>query len=140
MKTNGATTISFADVMYGKENCMEDDWVFCAERDGQSFKKTYSKLVPLTGTVTEKGQGGLADATVRVGNKSAKTDENGKYQFDGLELGTYNMAVSKPGYQAFSDEIVLKDEDNVKDVQLELKAPLDLTKYDSCLLYTSRCV
>ena len=38
-----------------------------------TFKKTYSKLVPLTGTVTEKGEGGLADATVRVGNKSAKT-------------------------------------------------------------------
>lgn len=131
VKTNGATTISFADVMYGKENCMEDDWVFCAERDGQSFKKTYSKLVPLTGTVTEKGKGGLEDATVRVGNKSAKTDENGKYQFDGLELGTYNMAISKPGYQAFSDEITLKDEDNVKDVQLELKTPLDLTKYDA---------
>ena len=59
VKTNSATTISFADVMYGKDNCMEDDWVFCADRDGQSFKKTYSKLVPLTGTVTEKGEGGL---------------------------------------------------------------------------------
>lgn len=109
VKTNGATTISFADVKYGEENCMEDKWVFCAERDGQSFKKTYSKLVPLTGTVTEKGKGALADATVRVGNKSATTDANGKYQFDGLELGTYNMAVSKPGYQAFSGEVKVED-------------------------------
>lgn len=132
VKTNGATTISFADVKYGEENCMEDKWVFCAERDGQSFKKTYSKLVPLTGTVTEKGKGALADATVRVGNKSATTDANGKYQFDGLELGTYNMAVSKPGYQAFSGEVKVEDkENNVKDIELELKAPLDLTKYDS---------
>lgn len=132
VKTNSATTISFADVMYGKDNCMEDDWVFCADRDGQSFKKTYSKLVPLTGTVTEKGEGGLADATVRVGNKSAKTDGNGKYQFDALELGTYTMAVSKPGYQAFSGEVTIEDKkDNVKDITLELKAPLDLSKYDS---------
>ena len=35
VKTNGATTISFADVKYGEENCMEDKWVFCAERDGR---------------------------------------------------------------------------------------------------------
>ncbi len=132
VKTNGQTTISFADVTYGTENCMEDKWVYCAEREGQSFKKTYSKLVPLTGIVTEKGKGAVAGATVRVGNQSVTTDANGKYQFDALELGTYNMAVSKPGYQAFSGEVIIEDkQDNVKNVVLELKQPLDLTKYDT---------
>ena len=131
VKTNGATKISFADVTYGNQNCMEDNWVFCAERTGQSFKKTYSKLVSLKGTVTEEGKGGLANAVVRVGNKSVTTDENGKYEFEGLEIGTYNMAVSKPGYQAFSDEVVLEDKENVKNVEMQLKVPVDLTKYDS---------
>ena len=42
------------------------------------------------------------------------------------------MAVSKPGYQAFSGEVTIEDKkDNVKDITLELKAPLDLSKYDS---------
>ena len=46
-----------------------------------------------------------------------KTDGNGKYQFDALELGTYTMAVSKPGYQAFSGEVTIEDKkDNVKDI------------------------
>ena len=55
---------------------------------------------------------------IRDRNKSATTDANGKYQFDGLELGTYNMAVSKPGYQAFSGEVKVEDkENNVKDIE-----------------------
>ena len=37
-----------------------------------------------------------------------KLDGNGKYQFDALELGTYTMAVSKPGYQAFSGEVTIE--------------------------------
>lgn len=41
------------------------------------------------------------------------------------------MAVSKPGYQAFSDEVVLEDKENIKNVEMQLKVPVDLTKYDS---------
>lgn len=33
--TKGQTTIKFADVTYNSEDCMDDAWGFCAERDGQ---------------------------------------------------------------------------------------------------------
>ena len=131
VKTNGQSTISFADVTYNGKNCMEDNWVYCAQRDGQSFKKTYSKLTSLTGRVTEKGKDGLEKATVRVGNKAVKTDASGNYQLDRLEVGKYQMSVSMPGYESYTDEITLKETDNVKNVELQLKAPLDLTKYDT---------
>ncbi|MFR2836962.1 MAG: carboxypeptidase-like regulatory domain-containing protein [[Clostridium] nexile] len=69
-----------------------------------------------------------------MGNKSATTDANGKYQFDGLELGTYNMAVSKPGYQAFSGEVKVEDkENNVKDIE-SIKSSVGSDKYDSISL------
>lgn len=133
VKTNGQTKIEFADVTYNGTNCMEDNWVFCAERTGQIAEKTYTQLVPLTGTVTDKEEGEpLTGAKVRVGAYSATTNENGAYAFEGLEVGTHNMAVTKPGYQAYSGQITLEaDQDNVLDVQLEIKPPLDLGQYDT---------
>lgn len=132
VKTNGQTTIQFADVTYNDTNCMEDEWVFCAERSGQIANKTYTQLVPLTGTVTNAESEPVSGAKVRVGASSATTDENGVYAFEGLEVGTHNMAVTKPGYQAYSEQITLTvDKENTKNVQLELKAPIDLGQYDT---------
>lgn len=133
VKTNGQTSISFADVKYNGTDCMEDEWVFCAERSGQTKEKTYSKVVPLTGTVTDaETSNPLEGAVVRVGVNAATTDKNGHYAFEGLELGSYNMAVTKPGYQAYEDEVKIVDKDeNVIDVKLSQKEPLNLENYDS---------
>lgn len=131
VKTNGATTISFSDVKYNGINCMEDNWVFCANRQGQIFEEKYSKLVPASGTVSTKDGKVIPGAVVRIGVNSTEADINGKYQFDGLEIGQYNMAVTKPGYEAYSKVINIEDKDNIIDVILEEKAPLDLTQYDS---------
>ena len=87
VKTNGATTISFADVKYNNINCMDDNWVFCAERQGQKFEEKISKLVPVSGTVLTQDKNPISDAVVRIGAKSTKSDANGRYQFDGLEIG-----------------------------------------------------
>lgn len=133
VKTNGQTSISFADVTYNGVNCMEDEWVFCAERTGQVKEKTYSKVVPLTGTVTDQEEGSpIEGATVRVGSNSAITGADGRYAFESLELGDYNMAVTKPGYQAYESVATIENKDeNVIDVKLSKKAPLDLNSYDS---------
>ncbi|GAA0083683.1 endo-alpha-N-acetylgalactosaminidase family protein [Clostridium sp. CTA-7] len=131
VKTNGATSISFADVKYNGTSTMEDNWVFCAERTGQKVEEVYSKLVPISGTVLTKDGKAIPEAVIRIGTKSVKSDVNGKYQFDGLEVGEHNMAVTKPGYDAYSKVIKVEDKDNVVDIILEEKAGLDLTEYDT---------
>ena len=131
VKTNGATSISFADVKYNGINVMEDNWVFAAERQGQVVEEEYSKLVPLSGTVKTKEGTPIADAVIRIGVNSVKSDVNGVYQFDALEVGEYSMAVTKPGYDAYSKVINVQQDNNVVDIILEEKASLDLTQYDT---------
>lgn len=131
VKTNGATSISFAEVKYNGTNVMEDKWIFAAEREGQVVEEQYSKLVPLSGTVKTKEGTPIANAVIRVGINSVKSDVNGVYQFDALEVGEYNMAVTKPGYEAYSKAINVQEDNNVVDIILEEKASLDLTQYDT---------
>ena len=131
VKTNGATSISFADVKYNGVNAMEDNWVFAAEREGQIVEEQYSKLAPISGKVSNKEGTPIADATVRVGTKSVNTDANGNYQLNDLEVGSNNISVTKPGYQAYSKAITIAEKANVIDIILEENEPLDLTKYDS---------
>lgn len=131
VKTNGATSISFADMKYNGINTMEDNWVFCAERAGQKLEEQYSKLIPISGTVLTKDGKAISGAVIRIGTNSVTSDINGKYQFDGLEVGEHNMAVTKPGYQAYSQVINVQEENNIIDIVLEEKAGLDLTEYDT---------
>ena len=131
VKTNGATSISFADVKYNGINTMDDNWVFCAERQGQKFEEKISKLVPLSGTVLTNEGNLISEAVVRIGVKSTKTDVNGKYQFDALEIGEYSIAVTKAGYEAYSKEVSIEDKNNVLDIILEEKAAIDLSNYDT---------
>ncbi|WP_300384093.1 carboxypeptidase regulatory-like domain-containing protein [Clostridium sp.] len=138
VKTNGATSISFADVKYNGTNGMEDKWVFAADRQGQLVEAKYSKLVPLSGTVTTKEGTPITDAVIRIGINSVKSDVNGSYQFSGLEIGEYSMAVTKPGYQPYSQTINLEDKENVLAVVLEENEPIDLTKYDSIVSDTMK--
>ena len=100
VKTNGATSISFADVKYNGINCMEDNWVFAAERQGQLKAESYSKLAPVSGVVSNKEGKAISEAVVRIGTKSVNTDINGHYQLNDLEVGGNNISVTKPGYQA----------------------------------------
>lgn len=131
VKTNGATSISFADMKYNGTNTMGDNWVFAAEREGQKLEEVYSKLVPVAGTVSNNDGEPIQEAVIRIGGNLVKSDVNGRYQFDGLEIGEYNMAVTKPGYEAYSQVINVEDKDNVVNITLQEKASLDLTEYDT---------
>ena len=133
IKTNGQTEISFADFQYNNVDCMEDKWDFCAKREGQVKKKDYSKLVPVKGVVTDKTTGDkIDDAKVLIGSQQTKTNANGEYSFEGIDIGTYVMAVTKPGYQAYDSEIEITDKKEiVANVSLEAKSELDLGNYDT---------
>ena len=130
--TKGATHIEFADFTYNGENCMEDEWRFCCEREGQIVEVKETAIAPVSGTVTDTEGNSVAGATVRVGNYAAETDEAGKYAFEGIQVGTYSFSVSKPGYQAYSSTVTVENKEmNEINAVLEPKAGLDLSKYDT---------
>ncbi|MGN0330509.1 MAG: endo-alpha-N-acetylgalactosaminidase family protein [Kineothrix sp.] len=136
VKTNGQSSISFADVRYNNTDCMSDEWVFCAEREGQQKSETVAPLFTLTGTVKNGENQPIPGAVVRVGVKSAVADESGAYSLSGLEAGEYTMAVTKPGYQAYSETVTIAEPGeggaaNTKDVVLQAKPDLPLDRYDT---------
>ena len=132
VKTNDGQ-ISFADFTYNGENCMEDNWGFCSDRSGQTVTKTYTTTRQVSGKITDEAGEPLEGATVRFGTYAAKTGADGSYTFEKkLQVGSYNMAVTMPGYQAYEAVVeVTEDGDNFFEAQLQPKAELDLTKYDS---------
>lgn len=129
--TKGQTTIKFADVTYNSEDCRDDAWGFCAERDGQIVEEEITAVEPVTGNVTNKNGEPISGATVRVGLKMAATDEDGNFNIPAVQVGEYAVAVTKPGYQAYSSTItVVQDQENVLNAVLEEKAEIDLSNYD----------
>ena len=124
--------IEFADFTYEGVDCMNDNWRWCCERDGQTVSIVETAMAPVSGTVTDTEGNPVAGATVRVGNYAAETDENGQYAFEGIQIGEYAFSVSKPGYQAYSSTVTVENvENNVFDAVLEAKADLDLSQYDT---------
>lgn len=130
--TKGAdSVIEFADFVYDGQDCMDDTWRFCAERDGQNVQERVTATAPVSGTITNTDGLPVEGATVRVGVSSAVTDAQGKYRFDAIQVGEYAFAVTKAGYQAYSSTITVKDvANNVVNAVLLSKDALDLNKYD----------
>ena len=132
VKTNGATKVEFADLAVNGTNCMEDNWVWCAERSGQVTEQYYTAVEPVSGTVTDADGEPIQGATVRFGVNATTTDASGAYAFDALEVGEYNVAATAPGYQAYEDVAAVKaNAENVFDIQLQEKTPINLDDYDS---------
>ena len=132
MTKGSSSVIEFADFTYDGKDCMGDNWQFCAERGGQNIDVFVTALAPVTGTITNTDGEPVAGATVRVGVNSVETDAEGKYSFDGIQVGEYAFAVTKPGYQAYTSTITVEDIDNnVVDAVIEPKEALDLSKYDT---------
>ena len=132
VKTNGATKVEFADLSVNGENCMEDSWGWCAERSGQVTEQYYTAVESVSGTVTNADGEPIQGATVRFGVNASETDASGTYAFDALEVGEYNVAATAPGYQAYEAVAnVEAGKDNVFDIQLQEKTPINLDDYDS---------
>ena len=130
VKTLG--TLEFTDVMLGQTDCMADTWGFAADREGQALTQFRSVVRPLTGFVRNNAGEPIANASVSVGGKSATTDETGAYIVNGLELGTYSVAVSAAGFAPYKGEVVITEAaEHELNVVLEPKGELDLTQFDS---------
>lgn len=132
VKTNGQTKVEFSDMKVNGTDCMEDNWGWCAERNGQVTEQYYTSVAPVSGTVTDTDGTPIQGATVRFGVNAAETDASGTYAFEGLEVGEYNVAATAPGYQAYEDTVSVEaGKENVFDIQLQEKKPLNLDDYDS---------
>ena len=123
--------IEFADFTFDGIDCMDDAWRFCCERPGQTVEIVETAMAPVSGTVKDTEGNLIAGATVRIGTNAAETDENGRYSFEGIQVGDYAFAVTKSGYQAYSTTVTVENvEMNVFDAVITSKANLDLSKYD----------
>ena len=133
--TKGGGSVSFADFTYGAKNLMDEtQWKFLADRnDGSTAEVSYTAIRPVKGTVTDAEGNPVEGATVRVGSNSTTTDAEGNYVFDGIQVGTYNFAVTKAGYDAYTDTVTLTIDDVtvVKDAVIQPKTPVDLLEYDT---------
>lgn len=132
VKTNGATKVEFADMKVDGTYCMDDEWVWCANRNGQITETYNTPVERVSGRVTNSSNEAIEGATVRFGVNSTVTDGDGNYVFEGLEVGEYNVAATAPGYQAYENTAtVTENADNVFDIQLTEKTPINLSDYDS---------
>ena len=123
--------IEFADFTYDGEDLMDGNWRWCCERPGQTVEIVETAMAPVSGTVKDTEGNLIAGATVRIGTNAAETDENGRYSFEGIQVGDYAFAVTKSGYQAYSTTVTVENvEMNVFDAVITSKANLDLEKYD----------
>ena len=121
--------IEFADFTFDGIDCMDDTWRFCCERPGQTVEIVETAMAPVSGTVKDTEGNLIAGATVRIGTNAAETDENGRYSFEGIQVGDYAFAVTKSGYQAYSTTVTVENvEMNVFDAVIPSKANLDLPK------------
>lgn len=95
------------------------------------------------GTVTDS-TGPVEDATVKVFDKDGVpykhtlTDSTGSYALDGIEVGTYSVAVAKTGYLMTETKgVTLSDSDNVElDFVMSVESSLSLGAIAG-LLYAS---
>ncbi len=103
--------------------------VFSCRKDIDSTTVTNSTYQPpvvivtatLTGQILGPDGGGVDGAVVRVGNKATVSDENGFYQFRGIEMnarGTY-VTANKEGYFLGSDRLYpLPGSKNISRIEL----------------------
>lgn len=131
VKTNGSTKVEFSDMKVNGVDCMEDDWIWCAQRNGQKTEQYYTAVRKVSGTVRDNTGAGIPGASVYFGVNKAVTDAGGIYSYDELEVGTYNVAASAPGFQALEDTVEVSESgENIFDFTLEEKVPINLEDYD----------
>ena len=128
------SVMSFADFTYDSKNLMDEtQWQFNVDRnDGSAANVSYTAMRPVTGKVTDAEGNPVEGATVRVGSNATTTDAEGNYAFAGIQVGEYNFAVTKAGFESYTDTVTLTidDEAVVKDAVIQPKAPVDLLEYD----------
>ena len=79
------------------------------------LKKIPPQQASVSGTIKNYiSEKPLVNISVAIGNKTAKTDNDGKFTINGLNLDSYQLAISEGGYLDLSKSI------NISDVALDL--------------------
>ncbi len=87
----------FTDAMLGTES-LSNDWEFLVGRTGQiGGEAAPTPVYTVSGNVKSADGQPIADAIVRIGYDSGKTDASGAFSF-GVEKGTHDVSVSAAGY------------------------------------------
>lgn len=132
MSKSSNKKISFTDAVLGTADCMGDVWGF--EVSGRGSKsEEYTAVRTVKGTVRDTDNQPIEGATVRVGTKSATTNQQGQYVIENVEVGDYVVSVSKPNYRAHTEDVTVAEADSATtvDVTLWLKSQFDTEKYDT---------
>ena len=85
---------------------------------------TFAQQLSISGTVQD-GTGIIPDAQVTLRNPvgsttKTTTDASGKYQFDGLRSGSYEIAVTRQGFALTTRSLSLTGESRVVDLTLQV--------------------
>src|SRR5262245_51037273 len=84
----------------------------------------FAQQLRISGTVDD-GTGVIAGATVTLRDpggvtSQVTTDATGRYHFDGLRAGTYELTISHDGYASSSRSVMLTGESGTADVTLKI--------------------
>ena len=135
VKVNGQTSVKFADAKLADADMMGDTWGWAAEREGQKMDVTVVNLAQVHGTVKDNKNKPLSGATVRCGNKSAKTNAQGEWTMEDVEVGERSFAVLAAGFQPATKNFTVKPKaeqsKNAVDFTLSPKAYADVSKFKS---------
>jgi len=139
------TAVTDADGEWEVSDLLKGDYAIVASKEGylsaskevkleesDDFKTevtiTLSKqvVVPINytvyGTITDAEGNPVADVNVQVGDKTAVTDADGKWEITGLSEGNYEVIASKEGI-TFTQPNVTLDQESSQEVKLATVAP-----------------
>ena len=80
-------------------------------------------LVSISGEVIDvNSRKSISNATVTIvgQEKQVMTDTEGKFSIENLSSGTFTIKVDHPGYEQLTKEVELTDQENPKQLTLEL--------------------
>ena len=87
----------------------------------------------ISGKVLDAQSNPLPGANIMVGSEGTTSDNDGNYSLDGLEKGSYTVAVSYVGYQDYERDVLVDE-----DVKLDIQLSESVIKGEEVFVYATR--